>query len=277
MKHSEFSWQSSDGVQFFAQEWVPDKTPIASITLVHGLGEHSSRYQHFAEYYCNQGISVLSYDQRGHGKTSGKLGHIPSYDIAAEDIKHFIFENKSRHPDNQQFLYGHSLGGAMALYYTLKVKSGITGTIVTDPGLAPGDPVPPAKLFMAKLLSKLAPSLTMTNGLDRSNLSRDVLVVQRYDNDPLVHDQISASLAMNLIRNGEWMLENANTLELPLLLMFGTADHLVNLTTIRDFAAHVNQNATIKEWDGLYHEIHNEPEKTEVFDFTIKWIKSKLS
>ncbi len=277
MKHSEFSWQSSDGVTFFAQEWVPENKPVASLTLVHGLGEHSSRYQHFAEYYCNQGISILSYDQRGHGKTTGKRGHIPSFDVAVDDIKHFIFENRSRHPESQHFLYGHSLGGAMALYYSIKMKAGIQAAIITDPCLAPGLPTPPIKLFMARIFASLSPSLTLANGLDRENLSRDVEVVNRYNEDPLVHDQISASLGMDLINKGNWMLENANTLEIPLLLMSGTCDHLVSLEAIRKFSAQANHIITIKEWDGMFHEIHNEPEKAEVFDFTIKWIKSKLS
>ena len=277
MEHTEFSWTSPENVQFFAQEWTPANQIIASITLVHGLGEHSSRYQHLAEYYCEEGISVLSYDQRGHGRTQGKRGHIPSYSLAMQDIKHFISENRSRHPGSRHFLYGHSLGGAMALYYTLKEKAGITGTIVTDPGLAPGDPLPPAKLALAKVMAKIAPSYTLPNGLDRDNLSRDREVVQRYNDDPLVHDQVSASLGMDLFSKGAWMVENAARLDLPLLLMYGTKDHLVDLTAIRRFIQNAGGLVTSKAWDGFYHEIHNEPEKTEVFDFTINWIKNQIS
>jgi alpha-beta hydrolase superfamily lysophospholipase len=277
MEHTEFSWTSPEHVQFYAQDWTPANHVIASITLVHGLGEHSSRYQHLAEYFCERGISVLSYDQRGHGRTEGKRGHIPSYETAAQDTKHFILENHQRHPDSHHFLYGHSLGGAMALYYTMTEKTGIEGTIVTDPGLAPGDPLPPAKLVLAKFMAKVAPSFTLANGLDRENLSHDREVIQRYIDDPLVHDQVSASLGMNLFSKGAWMIENAAKLDLPLHLMYVTKDHLVDLTAIRNFLQNAGELVTSKAWDGFYHEIHNEPEKNEVFDFTINWIKSRIS
>ncbi len=277
MEHIEFSWTSPDHVQFFAQEWTPSEQVKASITLVHGLGEHSSRYQHLAEYYCGHGISVLSYDQRGHGRTEGKRGHIPSYETAAQDIKHFVAENRERHPGSRHFLYGHSLGGAMALFYAMTEKTGIEGAIVTDPGLAPGVPLPPAKLALAKFMAKVAPSFTLPNGLDRDNLSRDREVVQRYIDDPLVHDQVSASLGMSLFSNGAWMIENAARLDLPLLLMYGTKDHLVDLTAIRSFLQNAGSLVTWKSWDGFFHEIHNELENTDVFDFSINWIKSLIS
>ena len=277
MEHTEFSWNSPDNVQFYAQEWTPSTQLIASITLVHGLGEHSSRYQHLAEYYCEQGISVLSFDQRGHGRTQGKRGHILSYNLAMQDIKHFIAENRSRHPESRHFLYGHSLGGAMALYYTLQEKAGITGTIVTGLGLAPGDPLPPAKLALAKFMAKVAPSFTLPNGLDRNNLSRDREVIQRYIDDPLVHNQVSASLGMNLISRGAWMVENAARLDLPLLLMYGAKDHLVDQSAIHNFLRSADGMVTSKVWEGFYHEIHNEPEQKEVFDFAINWINSKIS
>ncbi len=277
MEHTKFSWISSENVQFFAQEWTPENQIIASITLVHGLGEHSSRYQHLAEYYCERGISVLSFDQRGHGRTQGKRGHIPSYNLAMQDIKHFIAENRSRHPESRHFLYGHSLGGAMALYYIMTEKTGIEGAIVTDPGLAAGEPLPPVKLALAKVMAKIAPSVTMANGLDRDNLSRDPQVVQRYNNDPLVHNQVSASLGMDLFSKGAWMIENAASLDIPLLLMYGTGDHLVDLSAIRSFIKNAEGKVTSRAWDGFFHEIHNEPEQKEVFDFTINWIKSKIS
>ncbi len=277
MKHIESEWISNDQVKFFVQEWLPDGEIIASLTLVHGIGEHSGRYQSMAEYYCNNGISVLSYDQRGHGKTEGKRGHIRSYDIAAEDIKHFVEETKTRHLKIPLFLYGHSLGGAMALYYCLTHKPNINGAVISAPGLAPGTPFPPLIMFLAKIMAKLTPSVTLSNGLERKYLSRDRNVEIRYNSDPLVHDQVSASLGMDLVTKGAWMVQNAASLSIPVLLMYGTDDHLVNLPLIHEFVNKAGSSLTVKEWDGFYHEIHNEPEKELVYNYAINWIKSKLT
>jgi alpha-beta hydrolase superfamily lysophospholipase len=277
MKHLESQWTSNNQVKFYVQEWLPDGEIVASITLVHGIGEHSGRYQSMAEYYCSKGISILSYDQRGHGKTEGKRGHIRSYDIAADDIDHFLQENLLRHPNIPHFIYGHSLGGAMALYYCLTNKPDINGAVISAPGLAPGTPFPPIIMFFAKILAKISPSFTMSNRLERKYLSRDPQVEQIYSNDPLVHDQVSASLGMDLITKGAWMVQNAASLEIPTLLMYGTDDHLVNLSSIREFIKHAKPSLLVKEWDGFYHEIHNEPEKQQVYDYVINWIKSKLT
>jgi len=230
-----------------------------------------------AEYYCGKGISILSYDQRGHGKTEGKRGYIRSYDIAGNDIEHFIQENKTRHPRTPQFLYGHSLGGAMALYYCLSHKPDINGAVISAPGLAPGTPFPPIVMFIAKFLAKIAPSFTISNGLERKYLSRDAEVEMKYSSDPLVHDQVSTSLGNDLVTKGLWMVQNAASLEIPTLFMYGTDDHLVDLSKIREFIKHAKPSLFVKEWDGFYHEIHNEPEKEQVYDYAINWIKSKLT
>jgi alpha-beta hydrolase superfamily lysophospholipase len=277
MKHIESQWTSKDQVKFYVQEWLPDGEIIASITLIHGIGEHSGRYQSMAEYYCSKGISILSYDQRGHGKTEGKRGHIRSYDVAAEDIDHFLHENLLRHPDAPQFIYGHSLGGAMALYFCLTHKPNINGAVITAPGLAPGTPFPPLIMFIAKILAIITPSFTMSNRLERKYLSRDPEVAQKYSSDPLVHDQVSASLGMDLINKGAWMVKSAGSLELPVLLMYGTEDHLANVQMIHEFIDNAKSLLSVKVWDGFYHEIHNEPEKKQVYDYAINWIKSKLT
>lgn len=163
------------------------------------------------------------------------------------------------------------------LYYTLKRKPGIRGLIASSPGLAPGTPVETGKLLAIKALNVLAPSLTLTNGLDRTNLSHDPEVEKIYAGDLLVHPMISTRLAMSLIANGEWMQANKNPFPVPLLLQQGTDDHLVSPTATRRFATGLIGDVTYKEWQGWYHELHNEVNKQEVIQGMIAWLDLKLS
>ena len=200
------TWQALDGrLTIFARDWKPEVPAKAVVVLIHGLGEHAGRYAHVAAAMNAAGYAVLAPDLRGHGGSSGKRGHIPSYDIVLDDIQRAFIEAGSRYPGLPQFLYGHSLGGALVLYYTLKRKPAIRGLIATSPGLAPGSPVPALKLTAAKVLNTLVPTLTMNNDLDLGNLSHDPAVQADYIADKTVHPLISARLGMELIRNGIWI------------------------------------------------------------------------
>jgi alpha-beta hydrolase superfamily lysophospholipase len=225
-----------------------------------------------AEFYNNEGISMVSFDLRGHGQSGGLRGHAPSYDAICDDIQTVLDGTKERFPKIPVFIYGHSLGGALVLYFLLKRKPDLRGAIVTSPGLASGTPVPFAKLLAAKVMNRIAPTFTLPNGLDRSGLSRDPQVEIKYSSDPKVHDMISARLGMELITNGQYIIDHANELTLPMLLMQGSADRLVNVNKTIELSQKVPKTTTFKLWDGFYHELHNEPEKLEVLKYELKWL-----
>jgi alpha-beta hydrolase superfamily lysophospholipase len=272
MPSSEISWQAPDGTAICAREWKPAASARSVVVLIHGLGEHSGRYAHVAEAFNQAGYSVLAPDLRGHGGSGGKRGHFPSYDVVADDIQRTFAEASARYPGLPQFLYGHSLGGALVLYYTLKRQPAIRGVIATSPGLAVGTPVPAAKLAAAKVLNRLTPTLTMGNGLDLGNLSHDPAVQAAYIADPNNHPHISARLGMELIQNGAWIRSFCGTFPLPLLLLQGTADHLVSPSHTRAFASGLAGDVTYKEWDGWYHELHNEVGKEQVIQTMVDWL-----
>ncbi|MDP3450354.1 MAG: alpha/beta hydrolase, partial [Anaerolineaceae bacterium] len=175
------------------------------------------------------------------------------------------------------FIYGHSLGGNLTLYYCLTQNPQIKGAIVTSPGLATAAPVPPVKLALGKLMYNLMPAMQMDNGLLRSGLSRDPEVEKIYSNDPLVHPKISARLALDLINNGKFIIDHAAEFPIPLLLMQGTGDYIVNPPMTKTFAnAAPLSKITFKEWDGYYHELHNEPEKAQVLKTITDWLDLEL-
>ncbi len=275
MSYNTSTRQTKENTELFQQIWQPDGDIKAVICLIHGLGEHSSRYKHVAEYYQSKGYVVAAFDLRGHGKSQGQRGHYASLEMVLDDIKVFIESTITQFPGKPVFLYGHSLGGVMVLNYSIKIKNNLTGVIATSPGLATGDKVAPWKLSLGKLLYSILPTFSMANGLDVENISREKEVVSKYKTDPLVHDQITARFGLDFLNAGMWASEHAKELKLPLLLMYGTGDHIVSGETVRAFAASA-PNVTFREWDGFFHELHNEPEKAKVFEFTDQWMQSLI-
>ena len=150
MAHNTSTRLTDVGIEIFEQYWQPDGKPKAVICLIHGLGEHSSRYQHLAEYYIKKGYIVAAYDLRGHGRSQGQRGHYPSLDAAMDDIKVFTEKLEKDYPDIPVFLYGHSLGGVLVLNYVLRNKNHLTGVIATSPGLVTGQKVAAWKLTLGK-------------------------------------------------------------------------------------------------------------------------------
>jgi alpha-beta hydrolase superfamily lysophospholipase len=277
MSYQEFYWQSTDDLKLFGQIWEPDRKAKAVVALVHGLGEHSGRYRHVAEFLNQQNYTLVGFDLRGHGRSEGIRGHAPSYTVIMDDIDQFIKEVKKRYPELPCFLYGHSLGGNLVLFFELDRHPNINGIIATSPGLGTAFPVPKAKLFFGKILYHLWPSLQMDNGLDPSALSHDPQIEKDYSHDPLVHHKISARLGLDLINSGEWIVNHASEFSLPLLLMQGSADRIVNPQTTCRFAEKVPADLiTFKYMESYRHELHNDEGKEEVFNYMLSWLNMQI-
>jgi alpha-beta hydrolase superfamily lysophospholipase len=285
MQHIEFTQQAPDGVQFYFQGWQPESQPKAIVCLVHGVGEHTGRYAHVAEALNEAGFAMLGFDLRGHGKSGGPRGHSPSFDTLMDDIGRLLAEAAARYPDQPRFLYGHSLGGNLVLNYTLRRMATlseaersrrVTGVVATSPALRMTTAPPSWKLTLGKAMYKLRPATQMTNGLDLDGLARDPAVIRAYTGDPLVHNKVSACLALDTLQAGEWALAHAAEFPLPLLLVHGTADRLTSAKATEEFAAKIPDDCTLKLWQGFYHETHNEPEKAEVLAFMIDWLQKHM-
>jgi len=272
MKTNEFSWNTAAGVNIFGRDWAPEGNMRGVLCLVHGLGEHSGRYHHVARWLGEAGYAMVGFDLPGHGHSGGARGYSSYYEISAE-IDRLLHETATRYPGLPRFLYGHSLGGALVLYHILKCRPAVQGAIVTSPGLRTGQPVAASKLFLAKVMARLMPSFSMNNGLDLKNLAQDKEVIRLYQNDPLVHDRITAKLGLDILSRGEWILENANEFPVPLLLMQGSADTIVSTAATAQFANSAPaEKLTYRAWEGFYHETHNEPEKKQVLQAIQTWL-----
>ena len=274
MKNFECGWKTGDRVNVFAQGWEPETDPKAAVCLVHGLGEHSGRYNQVAEALGRAAYATLALDQRGHGRTPGPRGHAPSFEALMDDIDRLILEAERRYPGLPCYLYGHSMGGSFVLGFALRRRPQLAGVVASAPALKPAFEPPAWKVAVGKLLEGWWPGLSLANGLEVEAISRDSEVVRRYIQDPLVHNRLSARLGMDLLRQGRWALDQAAEFSLPLLLMHGNADRLTSLQASREFAARTGDHCTLKIWEGLFHELHNEPEKDLVLKYMVDWLNA---
>jgi acylglycerol lipase len=275
MKTFEANLKSKDGNDLFVRGWEPDAKPKAVIALIHGLGEHTGRYQHVAKAMTDAGYAFDGFDLRGHGKSSGIRGHFASWDVVMQDVKEFFIFLTQRYPSLPQFLYGHSLGGLIVLTYALQHKTGLKGVIASGAGLRSQIHEQKMKVMLAKLLGAIAPTTLIASGLDNSILSRDPEVIRVYESDPLVHDRISFGFGKAGLRATDYAWDHAEEFSVPLLIMHGAADRNTYPHGSADFAklaAKNNKDVTLKLWEGMYHEVHNEPEKEQVLQFMIDWL-----
>jgi acylglycerol lipase len=275
MEVQEFSWNTEDGIQLFARDFRPANTAQAVICLVHGLGEHSGRYFHVGEALTRSGFAVLTMDLRGCGKSGGLRGHSPSYDHLLDDLSILVDHASSRYPRLPLFLYGHSFGASLVVNYVIRRRPSIAGVILTGLGLSTHPRPPRWKIGLVKVLNRVWPTFPIKTELKREGLSRNLDVVREYNQDPLVHDTVTARFGIQAIQNNTWALEHAQEFYPPLLFMYGTCDQVISMDDLHEFISKVKGDVTIHAWEGCYHEIHNEPCKEEVFAQMIAWLQAR--
>ncbi|MDY0780798.1 alpha/beta hydrolase [Tenacibaculum sp. IB213877] len=274
MMHQEFTFQLNN-IDFFGQYWQPETTKVV-VVLVHGMGEHSTRYTtSVVPKMIENNIAVVSFDHFGHGKTKGKRGHAPSYDAVLNSVASAIEKAKELYPNKPIFLYGHSMGGNVVINYVLRRQSEVKGVIASSAFLRLAFQPPAWKMFLGKMMLKIAPSITLGNELDPNDVSRIKEEVDKYIADPLVHDKVSPNFSLPFIDAGEWAIKNANKLTVPLLLIHGTGDKIIDYKGSIDFAKNTPL-ATVKLYENGYHELHNDLCKEEVLQDVTNWLNSHL-
>lgn len=259
------------GRHIFTKTWLPDGTPRANIILVHGIGEYCERYEHVCEFLTGIGCAVYGFDHIGHGKSDGKRGCM-SYADAYEIINTIKAQLLEQMPAVPVILYGHSMGGGVVLSYGLSYSEGLKGIIATSPAVGMANPMKPGVVRMLRVLKKIAPNLTVSNGLPADGISHDRSVVEKYQADPLVHDKVSVTLGLDLMDSGDRVAAWDREYPVPLLVAQGSKDQLVDPVAAENFALHAKGNVTYKRFEGGYHELHNEPNRQELFDVFAEWI-----
>ena len=273
MTHKEFNFVFHN-TKFFGQYWEAENTK-AVVVLVHGMGEHSSRYNDVAKLLTDNNYSVVAFDHFGHGKTTGKRGHNPGFEAVLESVKLVIDKAKNLFPKKPVFLYGQSMGGNVVLNYALRRKTKLQGVIATSPFLKLAFEPPAVKLFFGKIIKKVAPSLTMGNELVVNHLSRIPEEVQKYVDDPLVHNKISPNYSLVFFDTGEWAIKNADKTKTPMCVFHGDADKITSHEGSKEFIQN-SKTGTFKSYKGGYHELHKDSCRDEMLSDVIEWLNAQL-
>ncbi|MDH5464308.1 MAG: lysophospholipase, partial [Thiovulaceae bacterium] len=262
----------------FTQSWETKAPLLGVIVLIHGLGEYSGRYVELADHFTKHGYHVHTFDLRGHGKSEGKKGHTPSYDCLMHDIEQFYTLVQDTYPNLPLFLYGHSLGGNLAINFLLRKVPDITGVIATSPALRSNLPTPLWKHVTALILRAIWPSFTVSSGIKAKHVTRSISVEKYYEKDPLVHKQISVELGLSILESGKWAIEHAHEIHAPLYVIHGTEDKITSPLASEEFIQKANETSIFFHlYEGMAHELHNEPEREKVLKNIIAWLDARCA
>lgn len=266
---------TQDGTGIFVRPWTPEGELKAVIIQVHGQGEHTERYQHVADYFNPKGYALLGYDHRGHGRSKGPRGHIPSYDSLMEELDIIMGKAAELYPDVPIIIYGHSWGGNIAANYLIRRQPKVRGAILTGSWFALPDTQKPSafKATLAKVMNVIYPAFAEENQIDVNHLSTDEEVGKIYANDPLVHGKISAGAFVKSSQAAEYALQNASKVNVPVLILHGGDDPITAASGSRAFADAIGDGADLKIYPGMRHEIHNEVDKEKVLADMYDFIK----
>ena len=264
------------GLRIHVRRWQPDAPPVGVVVIAHGFAEHSGRYAAVAERLVGERIAVIAPDHRGHGLSEGKRTSIVRFDDYVDDLTTVIAQARSRWPSLHLILLGHSMGGLIALDLAVRPNVSLDGLVVSAPAACPRD-VSRFTLAIGRVLSRVAPDTGVLR-LPLNRISRDPAVVDAYNADPLVfRTPIRARLGAEMLDAMDRVDAGLPSLRVPLLVMQGTADGLVD----PGCGPHVydrcgSTDKTLKMYDGLWHEIFNEPERDHVLSDLTGWLGTHL-
>lgn len=263
----------ADGGRIFWRTWLPEESTRALVVLVHGVAEHSGRYEHVGKRLADNGFAVFAFDHLGHGRSAGSSANIGSMDASADNILTLLDIASTKYPGLPRFVLGHSMGSLVTLYLATRQPVDVTGIAVSAPPLVI-DAGNPLQRLLAPALSRWTPKLGVLR-LDSAQISRDPEVVSAYDRDPLVfRGKLPARTGAEMLRAADFVLGHLDALRVPTLVLHGGADALaapVSADRIESGAA--TEDLTVHRYPELFHEVFNEPEREQVLDDLVAWLR----
>jgi len=258
------------GLKRFERRW-PVEDPRAAVLLVHGVAEHSGRYEHVASAFNAKGYDVLSFDLRGHGESEGRRGHIDSFSNFLDDIEELIEQRRTL--GVPVVLFAHSLGGLIASAYVVDGRPAPDLLVVSAPALAAD--VPGWQRVLANAMSRIAPTLAIKNDLKGELLSRDDAVGIAYRDDPLRVRVATARMGYEIFATMAATQAALAKITIPTYVLHGADDRLVRPSASEPFEKLPNVTRVVHA--GLRHECLNEPEQDEVIAGITDWIDAQAS
>jgi len=277
MQHQEGTFKGVRDANIYYQAWLPEGDPRAVLLIVHGLAEHCGRYMNVVDHFVPHGYAVYGLDHIGHGKSEGTRVYVERYADYTDTLRIFFGMVRTWQPGLPIFLVGHSMGGLIAVSYLLEHQADFAGAVLSGPGVKAPDDISAVTIFLGKTLSRLAPK-TGVLSLDANGVSRDPAVVEAYVNDPLVYTgKTTARLAAELLKEMQRVTAEAGSIALPILIVQGGADKLVDPAGAQMLYDSVSSaDKTLHVYDDFYHEVFNEPEHERVLNDVETWLETHI-
>jgi alpha-beta hydrolase superfamily lysophospholipase len=279
MKHEEGFFKGVRDHRIFYQRWLPEGETKAVLLVVHGLAEHSGRYMNLVHHFLPLGYAVYAIDHLGHGRSEGARVYVERFTDYTDTLAAFRGMIRNLQKDKPVFLVGHSMGGLIGALYLLDHQGELAGAVLSGPAVKIPDNIPAVTIFLGKVLSVLTPRLGLIAPPEASGVSRDPAVVRAYETDPLVYrGKMTARLGSEILKAMRRVATEASRIGLPILILQGSADLLVDPSgaqMLHDRVASPDKRIIL--YEGLYHEVFNEPEHDRVLRDVETWIEAHLA
>jgi len=267
------------GLSFHVEHYRPEKDASLAVISMHGFSAHCGLYRHVGHALAARGIAVTQFDGRGHGRSSGRRGHVDAFTDYLDDLAMVVKWARARHPSLPWALMGHSLGGTIVASFVLDEQrtEKPSRMVMVAPWLKLKMKVPAPKRLAANVMAKIAPTFSSWNGLRAENLSRNPAAVAGFAKDPLIFHQATAGGFMATLRAQAYVRTHAQDLDLPTLLLVAGDDRIVANEANLGFAQGAGAIVAVKTYHGLFHELYLEPEAETVIRDIGDWLLSPLS
>jgi acylglycerol lipase len=259
-----------DGLPLFCRIWQPANDEAGTVIIVHGLGEHSGRYVHVADYFARNGFRTIAFDQRGHGRSGGRPVHVDRYDALAADVEFFV----NRFRQGPTFLFGHSFGGQLVLWTAQRIQLRVNALIVSAPWLALSRRPPRWKLILVKILNGPFPTCRFPTDINSEKLSHDQAELDSLDDLDLVHHFLTVRTYVRAEEAAAAVLA-VSKMTYPILYSHGDADEVTSYEVARDYFVRLQApSKLVKIYPGMRHELHNDTGREQVLADYADWMKS---
>lgn len=260
---------------YYRQRW-PEKPPRALVVGVHGYAEHGRRYDEIEDLLVGNGFAFRMMDNRGHGYSQGRRGHINRFDEFVEDLHAFVADLRERNPGQRVFLLGHSNGSLISIRYALKYQDELAGLVLSGAALRAAVPVPKIELMLMPVISKYLPAMMFNAHLDPAGLSHDPEVVRKYADDPMIYRVISGRFAAEMFGAMADSLKRASEIRIPTLMMHGAEDPACDPAAAKEFFERLGAaDKTLHVYPGMFHEVFNEVGKERVLADMTSWMNQR--
>ena len=260
-----------DGIRILTRHWAAE-APHAALLLVHGLGEHSGRYEEVGDQFAAAGVESFAWDLRGCGASGGERAWVDAWSQFHDDVEDRLAAARAAVPGRPVVLYGHSMGGLIALGYAVSDRPPPDLLILSAPGI--DDSLAAWKHALGPILGRIAPHLRISNGIRPSMLSNDPERQRQVREDPLMLDTSTTRFGALAFVEQARVRAAATGLSIPTLVIHGLDDPVVPVRASEPLAA--IPGVTRRTYAGIRHELHNEPDGPMIVADAIEWVKAEL-